>query len=513
MKIEEVRPSFSVYLVSSQLAQWDGIDESLKLAGYNSVGFEDLKSALASVPSNPPHFLLFDLEEKAFNLKKAIKDISFQLPESHIFLLASEKSRPQAAKFLDYGVYDIIYLPLVSPAELLRPLDRAAERDFLWYANERLAQVPEPIESAENEQLEGPTPSASDEAMLPPPIPMVVAAPQPAQTHDREYVRQLFEQKTADDCVATFMSFASSHLGSCGVVYFKYFPNRRVLMAAQAHGVSGEIGGIGLNFNEKGSKFRTAQLREPQEISELSELIQEVFSVSHFVAVPLNVLSEVQGVITFLRPHPEPSVMGIVNEWLMLLSKALDLIETEKRLHVVSIKDPYTDLLNRHNFILKAQQEVSRARRTSLPVSMLLICVDQYGKILATVGQEEAQAVMRTTAKIFEKHSRVNDIVGRTSGDEFGLILPHTGRQGAMIKAERLRRMIQSADYSKVIKEFPRITISIGISEYPGFVRDADELVQSADEALLQVRQEGNKSCLAQIPEGFKPDFHVLQKG
>jgi diguanylate cyclase (GGDEF)-like protein len=131
---------------------------------------------------------------------------------------------------------------------------------------------------------------------------------------------------------------------------------------------------------------------------------------------------------------------------------------------------------------------------------------------VAEAGQEEAQTVMRMVARIFEKHSRVNDILGRVGTDEFGLILPHTGKQGALVKVERLRRMIQAADFSKVLSTFPRITVAIGVSEYPGLVRDAEELQTSAEEALFHVRQMGNKTCVARAPDGFTPDFVVPEK-
>ncbi len=116
-------------------------------------------------------------------------------------------------------------------------------------------------------------------------------------------------------------------------------------------------------------------------------------------------------------------------------------------------------------------------------------------------------------ARIFEKHSRVNDIIGRTGNDEFGIILPHTGKQGALIKAERLRRIIESADFSRVLSTFPSLTVSLGVAEYPTMVRDAEELVQAADEALFQVRREGNKTCVAKAPDGFVADFEVHDRG
>jgi diguanylate cyclase (GGDEF)-like protein len=81
-----------------------------------------------------------------------------------------------------------------------------------------------------------------------------------------------------------------------------------------------------------------------------------------------------------------------------------------------------------------------------------------------------------------------------------------------MIKAERLRRIIESADFSRVLEKFPHMTISLGVSEYPTLVRDAEELKQSADEALYQVRAKGNKTCVAKVNDGFEADFKIANK-
>lgn len=542
MRIEEVRTSFTVYLIASDMARFDGIAESLRLAGYLAASFEELTAAFSEFPSNPPHFLLFDSQENQFNLKKAIKQVSVQLPESHIFLVAPVEGREHAVPLFEYGVYDIIYTPLISQMELLRPLDRAAERDYFMYMNERLTQSEEPSASE-------PTPFADVEGQ-PPPLPgparrsaetvqtsasiyigerthvlnkssaapLTTVAPviYPAAPEARitvEDARGLFAQKTVDECVSVFLKVAATFLGSCPAVYFKYFQNRRVLMAAQSHRLEGvDIGGIGVNFNDLKGPFRTSHLRDPQGIEELGQMVREMFSVQDFLALPVFALGEVQGVAVFLRADPPPEQRYILNDWLTLLNKSVELLESEKRLHVVAVKDPHTDLFNRQNFVVKVQHEVSRARRTMLPVSLALIAVDQYDQIVGQIGQEEAQTVMRMVARIFEKHSRVNDVLGRTGADEFGLILPHTGKQGALIKVERLRRIVQSADFSKVLSAFPHLTVTVGVSEYPSFVRDAEELQASADEALFQVRKLGNKTCVAKAPEGFSPDFLVTDR-
>ncbi|MGE4132748.1 MAG: GGDEF domain-containing protein, partial [Bdellovibrionales bacterium] len=287
-----------------------------------------------------------------------------------------------------------------------------------------------------------------------------------------------------------------------------------VLVATMVHGVGDvEWANAGIDFNEAREGFRSTQLRDPLAIEELGDLLHGIFGATEFFPNTVETLGEVQGVVCFLCPTPPPTTELQVQDWLMLLGKALSLVEAERRLHVVSTHDSATGLLTRQHFLNRISQEVSRARRTSTPVSLALMAVDQYGAVVSQFGPDDAQVILRMVARIFEKHSRVNDIVGRTGTDEFGILLPHTGRRGALIKAERLRRIIESADFSRVLKSFPQLTISIGVAEYPSMSRDADELLQTADEALYQVRGEGNKTCVAKPPEGFTPDFVVADKG
>jgi diguanylate cyclase (GGDEF)-like protein len=282
------------------------------------------------------------------------------------------------------------------------------------------------------------------------------------------------------------------------------------LVAAQGENVQDiSLNGLGVNLNEAEEGFRVVQLREPLRIPAFVEMVKEVFSVEEFFAWQVDALGEVQGVVCFMAPAPTDASLAILLDWRALLTKAITLVESERRLHVVTVKDMHTDLFNRQTFITKLTDEISRARRTNMAVSLVVIAVDQFGQLTSLFGQEEAQLMLKTAARIIEKHSRTNDIIGRTGVDEFALLLPHTSKEGALIKAERLRKIIEGADFSKTLRQFPRLTISLGVSEYPSLVRDAEELLQSADEALYQIRTVGNKTGVGTKPEGFEADFIV----
>jgi diguanylate cyclase (GGDEF)-like protein len=498
LKIEEVRASFTIYVISSHPPEMEGLAKTLATAGYMVATFSELTAAFSEIYSNPPHFLLFDFHEKAFDLQKAIAQVLAQLPESHVFLMVPAAERQTAVPFLERGVYDLILTPVAAPYELLKVMDRATERDYFMYLNEQLMnQMPQEVSSVTGV---GEFPQADEQVNL-------------SEDIHLEYMRRLFAQTSLDECLQVFMKVVSQALGGVGAVYFKYIANRRVLMASFAEQLETvDLQGLGLNLNQAIPGFRSVQLRDPLAIDPLILMLKEVFDCDSFLAWPIEALGEIQGIVCVLTPVPSPYMAQILHDWLTILAKALNFIEAEKRLHVVSVKDFHTDLLNRQHFLTKMTEEIARSRRTQLPVALISIALDQYGQVSSAFGQDEAQMVMRTTARILEKHSRLNDILARTDVDEFGILLPHTDKQGAMIKAERLRRIIESADFSRVLEKFPHMTISLGVSEYPTLVRDAEELKQSADEALYQVRAKGNKTCVAKVNDGFEADFKIANK-
>ena len=154
MKIEEIRTSFTIYVVGNQSPRLTMIAEHLEEAGYMVARFGELTAAFSEFFSNPPHFLIFDAGEAHFDLRKAIEQVRAQLPESHIFLTTPAADRTNAVKLLDAGVYELILTPLLSSLEVVKAFDRAAERNYFMYLNERLMQerevAPTPVEPAEN---------------------------------------------------------------------------------------------------------------------------------------------------------------------------------------------------------------------------------------------------------------------------------------------------------------------------------------------------------------------------
>jgi len=495
VKIADVRSSFSVYVIISDVKAAHEVSSVLETSGYMVAQFNQLSAAMSEIPSNPPHMVLFAANEATFDVKRAVSQMLTQLPESHVFMVVPASERQAHTNWRDLGVFDLISLPLATPSDLLHSLDHAAERDYYMYINEQLM---EKVNAAA-------TPSATIAATTP-------TTPTAAVNTDCDFAPALalLRQESPTACMEQFFRALNNKVKSDGLIHFKYLPNRRVLMAAQSEGVENvDLGSLGLDFNEAAPSFKSSQLREPMKLLELRNFIQEIFNCENFLAYPVVIQNEVEGIIVILSRPQDEATQRWIQDGLELLGRALARLEIERRLHVSSIYDFGTDVLNKNVFETRLQQEISRARRTNLPVALLSVAFDQYNQIATQVGPEEAETMLRMAARIIQKHSRVNDLIGRTGADELGILLPHTSRKGALVKAERLRQLLQGADFSRVLKAFPRVSLSIGISEYPSLVRDAVELQQSADEALHGARRVGNKTGVAQPPANFTPDFDV----
>ena len=237
MKIEEVRPSFTVYLIASEQDRLGGLADTLGLAGYMVASFTELTAAFSELMSNPPHFILFDFQETKFNLKKAVKQITAQLPESHVFMVTPIAMREEAAPMLEQGISDMILTPLASPLELVRALDRSAERDYFMYMNEKLASGGGGSGGATSIGINTLSPDESIE---------LTSAGVYSDDFHMEYARKLFDQKSSDECISVFMQSVAKALGSAPAAYFKYISNRRVLVGASSYGMQTDVNGIGL---------------------------------------------------------------------------------------------------------------------------------------------------------------------------------------------------------------------------------------------------------------------------
>ena len=165
------------------------------------------------------------------------------------------------------------------------------------------------------------------------------------------------------------------------------------------------------------------------------------------------------------------------------------------RMRQLAYRDGLTGTFNRRYFEMRVLQELERARRYGLVLSVMMIDLDGFKSLNDEFGHLLGDEALRQVATLLSQHMRKADIICRFGGDEFAVLLPETLGENAVFAAEKLRRAIESWDFSGV----PRpLSLSVGIASYPEHGTSRDGLVKSADDALYLAKQSGkNRVCLA----------------
>jgi len=164
--------------------------------------------------------------------------------------------------------------------------------------------------------------------------------------------------------------------------------------------------------------------------------------------------------------------------------------KANERLEVLAITDGLTGLYNHRYFRQRLEEEFERARRYSLPLSCMIMDVDNFKKFNDTYGHLQGDAVLRGVAACGLQTTRKSDIVARYGGEEFVVIMPQTGLDGASAEAERVRKEICEWPFEGVPKG--TVTVSIGVSVFDReSMPDCEALLRIADDALYQAKREG----------------------
>jgi diguanylate cyclase (GGDEF)-like protein len=164
------------------------------------------------------------------------------------------------------------------------------------------------------------------------------------------------------------------------------------------------------------------------------------------------------------------------------------------RLAQMASTDELTQLANRRRFTETFRLELSRTRRSSVPLSLVLSDIDHLKKINDGLGHPAGDAAIRHVAATLRQGRRDTDLVARLGGEEFALLLPATDLGGAVKAAERIRRELSES----VVPGVGTVTVSLGVATCPEDGHTEQELIRVADERLYAAKSGGrNRVCYA----------------
>ncbi len=238
------------------------------------------------------------------------------------------------------------------------------------------------------------------------------------------------------------------------------------------------------------------------ELKKKSNALETLKDLGLEFIIPVIVQSKVEGLIALGQRLPKRGLDRSEWEHLSILSNIISIAVTNALLYneikQLSYTDGMTGLHNFRYFKLRLNEEVVRHKRTNSELSLLILDVDHFKNYNDTLGHPAGDEVLRKLASILRKTARENDIVARYGGEEFAIILPSTGKSGAITVAERIRSAVEKTYFKhEEIQPMGKVTVSVGLATIPQDATTGDELTQKADAALYYAKRHGRNNVKA----------------
>ncbi len=190
-------------------------------------------------------------------------------------------------------------------------------------------------------------------------------------------------------------------------------------------------------------------------------------------------------------PRFSPSMVEILRLLLEPAAYALENAFRVQRAEALSVTDDLTQLHNSRYLAQALRRESKRAVRSGQPLSVLFVDLDGFKGVNDQHGHLFGSRALVEVALIIRDCSRETDIASRFGGDEFAVVLPDTGSEGAMAVATRVRDRVRQHLFLKEAGINYRLTASVGVATMPDAATTVDGLLQAADDAMYTVKAHG----------------------
>jgi two-component system, cell cycle response regulator len=216
----------------------------------------------------------------------------------------------------------------------------------------------------------------------------------------------------------------------------------------------------------------------------------------------VGVLVGLDPVASTATPSMGPSLVLSLRALLEPSAIALDNALALQRAEALSVTDDLTRLSNSRYLNIVLRRETKRAVRNGRPLSLLFLDLDSFKQVNDQHGHLSGSKVLVEAAAVIKGCSRETDVVARFGGDEFSLILPDTGSEGALQVATRILEKMRTERFLTSDGLSVRQTASIGVATLtPDKPKSAEELMKEADMAMYRVKAAG------------KDGIHFAQEG
>ncbi len=180
----------------------------------------------------------------------------------------------------------------------------------------------------------------------------------------------------------------------------------------------------------------------------------------------------------------EPKFLDYLESYSTLIAVFLE----SAKLKLSSTMDKLTQVNLRKYFEQIFTITLAESRNTDEDLSVIILDIDNFKGVNDTYGHKKGDTVLAAVGQILLSSVRSTDIVARYGGEEFIVLLPNTNGEQAYIVSEKIRRNVEAA---RLLGDDRPLTVSLGVSSFPGDGTNEAELIENADKALYFSKGQG----------------------
>jgi len=195
------------------------------------------------------------------------------------------------------------------------------------------------------------------------------------------------------------------------------------------------------------------------------------------------------------KPAHNAELVARIKTGIRILKLEKSLKDAVDEIHLMSITDSLTGIYNRGYINQRLPQEINRSARYGRELSLLMCDIDHFKTVNDTYGHLSGDIVLKGFVRSLTGSIRRQvDWAGRYGGEEFLVVLPETGLEGAMVLAERIRKTVEKTPI-KTSGDTIRITASFGVASVAASgwkpPISSERFLQAADSMLYKAKNEG----------------------
>ncbi len=259
MKISELRKDFLVYIVDDEESVCRILRQHLKDAGYVVKVFTSAEDVLKKIKVAPPHIILSDFHMSGLSGLELLERVCEISDEIQFLIMISHANLETGLQAMRLRAYDYIYKPFEELEDVIRKVDKAAEKLYLQYENEQLLNELE----KKNKKMSQLTPHLKDEKK------------------DIERLEVLIEgieqAKNLKETVQVYLNQVSELMEGASVIFLRYMPSYMALSAVQSSQYPIEkLRQVGVKLDDIESNAVISVLRKPHKMQKLQSLVRTV---------------------------------------------------------------------------------------------------------------------------------------------------------------------------------------------------------------------------------------------